>query len=222
MSSARIVVDSRERGLAALLPEADVQQLNVGDVIVGDRILFERKTPSDLEGSILDGRWRDQLARMVKAREEGGYRPAVLIEGRIPVGDGGDRLRSAATGAFVRDGIPCFETDGAVELAAFVRSTAKRVAGNEPPSSQRALAKRSSGLMSSPQRVAVAQLSVIPGLSDRTAEALLGHCSCLSEWVALWAAIDPEMRRTAFAETRPSGGRRIGKSVAERVNSLMF
>lgn len=218
---ASIVIDCREKRLISLVPEALVEQLDVGDILVGDSLLFERKTPSDLEGSILDGRWRDQLARMIRSRDEGGYRPAVLVEGRIPRGESGDRMRSAAAGAFVRDGIPCLEMDGPEELAAFVRAAAKRAARNEAPSSQRALPKRSAGLRSCPKRVAVAQLTVVPGVSDKTAVALLGACGSMEEWISTWGAMDPEARRAAFAETRPSG-RRLGKALAERIDSLMF
>lgn len=218
-----IVIDYRETRLAADLPDAKTASLGVGDVLIGDRVLLERKTPQDLDASISDGRWRDQLARMLAARDESGYCLGVVVEGRVPKDPCWDHVRSAMAGAFVRDGVPCFEVDGPAELAQFVRLLHIRVERNEPASSQRALPKRSGGLMSDPRRVAIAQLTVVSGVSDRVAETLLGECASMREWVMAWSVHSASSRRAAFAAMGAVGtSRRIGPSVAARVDSLVF
>lgn len=211
------------KGAGAAAATATTAALGVGDVLIGDRVLLERKTPRDLDASIADGRWRDQLARMAAARDEHGYRLGVVVEGRVPKGPAWDRVRSAMAGAFVRDGVPCFEVDGPAELARLVRLLSRRADRGEPPSAQRALPRRGGGLMADPRRVAVAQLSVVPGVSDRVAETLLGGHACTREWVAAWAAHAPAARRKAFAEMVVAGGtRRVGPAVAARVDALVF
>ena len=66
----RIIMDERERAsnVRHMLEEkgAEVKQvvLNVGDFILSDRIVVERKTRADFESSIIDGRLFTQLPAM--------------------------------------------------------------------------------------------------------------------------------------------------------------
>jgi DNA excision repair protein ERCC-4 len=81
----RVYVDVRERGSG--VPEAlhemgaavVYQQLGVGDYLVSDRVVFERKTVADLVSSVFDGRLFDQARRMREYYE----RPVVLVEGSL-------------------------------------------------------------------------------------------------------------------------------------------
>lgn len=63
-----VVLDYRETGLLELLPGAESRPLPVGDVLVCcdgmPRLLLERKTAADLAASIVDGRWKEQTARL--------------------------------------------------------------------------------------------------------------------------------------------------------------
>ncbi len=81
----RVYVDVRERGSG--VPEALTemgavviyQQLSVGDYLVSDRIVFERKSLRDLVASVFDGRLFDQARRLSEAYEA----PIVLVEGGL-------------------------------------------------------------------------------------------------------------------------------------------
>ncbi len=79
----RIIMDERERvsNLKKMLEEkgAEVKQvvLNVGDFILSDRIVVERKTRADFENSIIDGRLFDQAARMSAQFAK----PILVVEG---------------------------------------------------------------------------------------------------------------------------------------------
>lgn len=77
-----IIMDERERttDLKALLEEmgAKVRQqvLNVGDFILSDRVVVERKTRADFENSIIDGRLFNQAGAMAQFPK-----PLLIIEG---------------------------------------------------------------------------------------------------------------------------------------------
>ena len=79
----RVYVDVRERGsgvpeaLAQMGAAVVYQQLSVGDYLVSDRVVFERKTVADLVASVFDGRLFDQARRLSELYE----RPVLLVEG---------------------------------------------------------------------------------------------------------------------------------------------
>lgn len=230
-----MVVDSREASLARLLPGAERACLACGDVTIGGLVVLERKTVADLAASIRDGRWRDQLARLRAAPAQGG-RCAVVIEGALPgAGDvvggvTGGAMMSALAGAFVRDGVAWFSTDGLAGTARLVEALADRAARNEPPSEQGGLPscgirlpKRGEAL-SDPRAVAAAQLCVIPGVSPAIAVALLGDCNGIAEWTRRWGGRLAELAdlRVGPRDGSGGGGRRLGASLARRVARSCF
>jgi Fanconi anemia group M protein len=80
----RIQVDSSERAasLLELLHQSDdfevrIARLTVGDYLIDDEVLIERKTIADFAASLVDGRLFPQAARL--ARDA--HRTLVLIEG---------------------------------------------------------------------------------------------------------------------------------------------
>lgn len=217
-----IVLDYRERALASELPGAETRALDVGDALICGELLIERKTPSDLASSIRDGRWRDQLARLVAAREAGMSMVAIVLEGDasdVPehCGVAPDSVRSALVGAYVRDGIPHFVTRGPAETARLLSSMAERLSRNEGASRQSgagaALLRRNAEL-SDPRVVALYQLSVVPGVSASSADAILGECGTISEWLRRWGGRAAELADTVV------GRRRLGPAVAGRILRL--
>ncbi|MDE1856129.1 MAG: hypothetical protein KGH49_02755 [Candidatus Micrarchaeota archaeon] len=79
----KVIIDNRERNLQIIqgLEQSGVElsfaQLPVGDYILSNRVCVERKTSSDLEGSIINARLFDQLERLKASFEK----PILLIEG---------------------------------------------------------------------------------------------------------------------------------------------
>ena len=61
--------------------EIKTENLLLGDILI-DKLLIERKTINDLAASIVDGRYREQSFRLVKALEEG-YKVFYFIEGNM-------------------------------------------------------------------------------------------------------------------------------------------
>lgn len=61
--------------------EIKTNNLLLGDILI-DKLLIERKTINDLAASIVDGRYREQSFRLVKALDEG-YKVFYFIEGNM-------------------------------------------------------------------------------------------------------------------------------------------
>lgn len=81
-----LVVDDRE-GRSVLLPvlgdsgdfRIEIKRLSVGDYLLDDRFLFERKTLPDLAASIASGRLFKQALRLA---EVGTLQPVLILEGQ--------------------------------------------------------------------------------------------------------------------------------------------
>ncbi|MGI0141867.1 MAG: ERCC4 domain-containing protein [Candidatus Micrarchaeales archaeon] len=127
MEASKIIIDNRERNLEIIqgLEESGVEltfaQLPVGDYILSDRICVERKTSSDLEGSIINSRLFDQLERLKASFEK----PMLIIEGN------GFRLRSnvilgTVLKAYIDYAIPVIWSGDALETADILSAISKR------------------------------------------------------------------------------------------------
>lgn len=85
IGSMKIIIDQRERNpdiincLEKTGIDIERKTLPVGDYVVSNRICIERKTISDFESSLINGRLFDQIERLKQAYEF----PIVLIEGNI-------------------------------------------------------------------------------------------------------------------------------------------
>ena len=120
----RIVADHRERNDGVFLAlsemervEVRVDHLAIGDYLVDDRFVFERKTLVDLTASIKDGRLFRQACRLAGD----GRRAAFVLEGRaIDIGRSAMR-REAIQGALVTItlmlGLPVLRSRDAGETA---------------------------------------------------------------------------------------------------------
>lgn len=127
LARAKIIIDMREsQNYDELLSNFDIecarQQLSVGDFILSEKLVAERKSRPDFEASIIDGRLLEQASRL-----SGSYARAVLIV----EGEGSEQRvdRRALFGAYcslVSDfGISLFFTKNAKGTAELLSSMAK-------------------------------------------------------------------------------------------------
>jgi len=122
----KIILDNREQLVKDLLNEYDCvieeRQLPVGDFVLSDRVLIERKTAADFVQSILDGRLFNQLIALRQVQ-----RPVLVLEGdefneRITK----NALRGALGSIAIDYQIPILWTKDAKETAGLLYQIAKR------------------------------------------------------------------------------------------------
>jgi len=122
-----VFVDFRENPVVAeLLKEMGAivteRQLDLGDFIVSDRLIIERKTSSDFESSIIDGRLFEQASRL----EEIEF-PFLIIEGKRKA----ERIKQnafigATMSLIVEYGIRVLFSEDKKETAQLIFSLARR------------------------------------------------------------------------------------------------
>jgi len=225
-SNIEIVVDSRETSLQnALEHDLVSKQLPVGDILIGNKLLIERKTLIDLVSSIEDGRWHDQLSRMklfVDTNDES--TALVIVEGlytteckpSFPI----KNVFSALYGALLRDKIPFMASKDINETAYICKHIKSVMQCNKSPSVQTGtprLRKRAS-IFDNPIEVAKAQLQVIPGISARISKELLQSHGTLLQFLTHWADKEPsELAQIKINE------KKIGNVLASRIfDSLIY
>ena len=214
---AEIVLDARERKLQlelrALECVVEHKTLDLGDILIGDTVIVERKTGPDLAASIKDNRLREQRARLLAC----GRRVIYIIEGplsgtSLPC----TTLVGAISNMIVRDNIQVLRTVDVADTAAMVVSLAKKVdqflvpaaaeSGLAPP---KLLGKRKRNS----EHVAERMLMCVPGISGKMAAHI---CEQYSTIAALREALD-----TPDCEVAVGPGRRLGKKMIMRVRGLL-
>ena len=129
MQEARIIIDNRERNLSIIEGlekngiDLSFAQLPVGDYILSDRICVERKTSSDLEGSIINARLFDQLERLRASFDK----PMLLVEGsgsdfRL----NGNVILGTALKVYLDYGIQVLWSGDAIETADILSAISRR------------------------------------------------------------------------------------------------
>lgn len=171
-SGPRIVLDHREqaggvsRHLHALGAQLEAKQLDVGDFVLSDRVVVERKTATDFIDSLVDGRLFEQL-KALKSYP----RPFVVIEGDGLYGVrnlSAEAVAGALAAISVDHGIPVLQTKDALETARFLTAVAKR----EQQREGRKIALRPGKPLTDEERQ-LFLLSGLPGVSEVLARRLL-------------------------------------------------
>ncbi len=133
-SPIEIIADDRERAapvIEHLQSIADVvvtvKRLRLGDYLIDQRLLFERKSQSDLPASIVDGRLLSQSIRLAASQ----FRAVLVLEGSAAEQGGSGVSREAIQGALIAVsvvmGIPVLRSDGAEETARLILFAARQV-----------------------------------------------------------------------------------------------
>lgn len=134
MQQIKVIADDRERksGIPAILTdyadvECVVERLLLGDYLIGDTLLFERKTLKDLIHSIIDGRIFSQAARLAASE----YQAIFILEGTSTDIRDFKMRREAVQGALIYVsvilGIPVLRSTSQEETASLMISTARQV-----------------------------------------------------------------------------------------------
>lgn len=209
----KLVVDIRETKVIACLREIKVpfetSPLPVGDFIVGDDIVIERKTVQDLNNSLKDGRFRDQRTRLESTRQRVFY---ILEQSTREV------LSKQAQGAVVSlaergfSVLPSVNESNTASLLATIlrRATATSVNPTTSPNCIVGDKKLSRSSKTTPETCAVAQLCQIPGISRGFADKIQMAMPTATGIVPIAEAIlrrDPEIIKIL------GNGKRLEKTI---------
>jgi Fanconi anemia group M protein len=126
-----VVADSRELGalvtreLAKLGVLVKSETLQVGDFILSDRVVVERKEVDDFASSIIDGRLFQQAVNLKNAYPK----PIIIVEGETPTGTGRVRpeaMMGAYASILIDYGIPIVWTQKPSETAQLMFAILRR------------------------------------------------------------------------------------------------
>jgi ERCC4-type nuclease len=132
-----IEVDDRERQsgvlehlLAIKSVRVCVRRLTAGDYLVGNRVLFERKTMADFFASIVDGRLFRQGQQLARSH----FRPILILEGSAIAPATGGVSRESIQGSLLTltlfFGIACLRTRDPAETAQLLGYAGEQVLRN--------------------------------------------------------------------------------------------
>jgi DNA excision repair protein ERCC-4 len=125
---ARVYIDTREKGspVASLLEKRLLvvyKRLDVGDYLISNEIVIERKSISDYMKSIYDGRLFDQAYRMVSTYSL----PILIIEGGFVSYKDKYKFNSSLASLLVKYGIRVVMTQGPSDTADLIYYIAKKI-----------------------------------------------------------------------------------------------
>ncbi len=170
----KVIVDSRERNseligrMTSLGIEVEFRTIPVGDYVVSDRICIERKTATDFENSIMNGRLFDQIDRL----KESYSLPMVVIEGGGEDFRLGSRVINGTIASIYADyGMLVIRTRDAKDTAETIASIAKR----EQDGSAREPSLKGGARARSSCEFQEFIIGNFPGIGPKLARSLLAH-----------------------------------------------
>jgi ERCC4-related helicase len=169
-----VIVDSRELGaivtreLSKLGAVVRSYTLSVGDFVLSDKVVVERKDVDDFASSIIDGRLFEQVARLKETYQK----PIILVEGQTLTGSGRVRpeaMMGAYASVLIDFGIPIVWTQKPSETAQLMFAIARREQIQE---------KRAPRIMTEPKPTTLEEqqefiVSSLPNIDSTRAKKLL-------------------------------------------------
>ena len=142
-----------------------LEQLNVADYIISNKVGIERKSAQDFNDSIIDGRLFKELIELKNNFEK----PILLIEG-FPTGGIHPEAIAGALSSFMIDfGVNIIQTQNSEESATIL----KRIAIREQKTKKRKPLIRKAMKLSNPNESAIQVISSYPGINRTLASRLL-------------------------------------------------
>jgi len=175
--------------------EIKTDNLLLGDIQI-DKLLIERKTINDLASSIVDGRYKEQSFRLLKALDEG-YKVFYFIEGNLDLYTGAITKNTLVSTIYslTNKGFQVLLTKNSKESAFFLLQFEEKMKKdeilkkNENISNQSETYENTQGVIQTKKNknitkdnISVFMLCQIPGISTKTASILLekyGHITNL-------------------------------------------
>lgn len=171
-----IIIDYRERKLIDCFQNThdfQIENLIIGDIIIKKQdtpvLIIERKTISDLEASIKDGRWHEQKLRLLNSQCKILY----LIENeknKQPF----PHQKSVILNTLLRDNCPVFLTNDILDTMNTILMLDKKIQTEQfTPLDTPAIQIKKKDVINN--NIFLHQLTVIPGISIKTAQEIIKH-----------------------------------------------
>ena len=246
-----LVIDTRENHLIDLLRTNEVpitvEQLDLGDILFREDgetvVLIERKTIPDLKASICDGRGREQKARLLGSGISLN-RVTYLIEGNLdkPLNTKVAGLPvSTLVGSLVntqfRDNIKVYKTSSLAETAQYICKLLdklekdgdkyfKESTGRVSSAEYSASLKKQKKANMTPAVWLIAQLSLIPQVTEKVAEQIAGRYPSVSVLMTEYERTPEHLRDRLLSDiiiTLKTGKtRRIGDKMSGRIHDFLY
>jgi ERCC4-type nuclease len=232
-----IWLDYRERGLQNLQPTLTLITPPVGDIWIGDMsgtllleggVILERKSLSDLEASIIDGRYEEQRGRLLAYANEHKVAIGYVIEGETAGFQGrrftGDSVLKIIARIQFHHRIPVFQTkslEATMALATLIEAewvkdkmhfSWQSSAGNSATPVAASYTKSNS--RDSPDSFLLGVLTQCRGVSETLGRLILEKAKNLEGLMALGEA-------DIAAISDSTSKRKVGKAVAARLYGLL-
>lgn len=166
----KIVVDHRENEefkslISDIFPDSTTALLNVGDIVIDDKVCFEHKQPADFISSLFDGR----LFRQIHEMEDNYKHFYIIISGNITdiiniVPEKYEHIIGAISSCFVR-GCPVIFTDNYIIMCNLI----KKLSSKHTDGRIRTKPIRKSSIVDEKLRL----ICSLPGISEKKGKELL-------------------------------------------------
>jgi hypothetical protein len=229
-----MLCDIREREIIQRVPSISTRTLPVGDIWIGlsgehvcaGGLVIERKAVTDLDASIIDGRYREQRLRLLTYCQQQSARPVYIIEGSLDTMHGhfNQNIRRQFLNRLqIRYGVSVIQTDsliGTIELCKILQEQFEKDASTfvledgAQKSYTHSVSISKKGNRDDPKVFASLMLQQCPGLSALTADALLDAFD--KTFTGVFNADE-----SAIATVKVSEKRKVGPVLAKRLYSLL-
>jgi Fanconi anemia group M protein len=188
-----VIIDSRESELiiqSKLIlgdkfdESVKIEALHLGDIMISDKIIIERKQWSDLASSIIDGRYKEQSTRLLQAKEEG-YTIYYFLEGNLdlykPYGISKDTLRSCVFSLTYEKGFYVVMSKSPRESIEYIlKFKQKNEKYKSTPITNSIVSKKKNSQITK-ENISELMICQIPGISTTTSRILLTKFNSLQD-----------------------------------------
>jgi len=229
-----IKIDSREKDLISMFsllkPDINIitQQLALGDTIIGDKIIVERKTLSDLAASIKDGRYREQSFRLQKSLEEG-FSVIYMIEGNLDlyVGNITKDTLVRTMYSLTTKGFQVFLTKNVKETAYFIIQFAEKIKSTEIKTTS-GVYEETEGIIQKQKNtnitrdnISIFMLCQIPGISTITASILMDNYKHITLLIKALAENPECLESFEYINLKTNKSKKLNKNVIKNIKEFL-
>ena len=228
-----ILIDSREKDLitmfSLLKPDINIitQQLALGDSIIGDKIIIERKTLTDLAASIKDGRYREQSFRLQKSLEEG-FSVIYMIEGNLDLYVGNITKDTIVRTMYslTTKGFQVFLTKHVKETAYFIIQIAEKIKSKETKSSgvyeeTEGIIQKQKNTNITRDNISIFMLCQIPGISTVTATVLMDNYKHITLLIKALSENPECLESFEYINVKTNKSKKLNKNVIKNIKEFL-